>query len=252
MTTLRFNVTGMTCAACSARVEAAIRRLPGVSDVAVGLLTNSARVEGDVEPSAVVAAVERAGYRATLKGGSGAACGNSAACGSGATCGSGAGGGEFDGRNGRSGRSGGRRGEDGDFDDPETAKGSACDWVFMNEANKFTLQQYLDLAANARKGVVIDYNPNQHFCIDDQLEPEEILLCSWQDNAKHLTPAQLEWFQKLKDNAMREGATAADMKRLDEFFQELANVARFTDRTEADIQIRHPQENCALINELKK
>ena len=49
-----------------------------------------------------------------------------------------------------------------------------------------------------------------------------------------------------------EGATAADMKRLDEFFQELANVARFTDRTEADIQIRHPQENCALINELKK
>ena len=67
MTTLNFNVTGMTCAACSARVEAAIRRLPGVSEVAVGLLTNSARVEGMVEPSAVVAAVERAGYRATLK-----------------------------------------------------------------------------------------------------------------------------------------------------------------------------------------
>ena len=67
MTTLNFNVTGMTCAACSARVEAAIRRLPGVSEVAVGLLTNSARVEGKVEPSAVVAAVERAGYRATLK-----------------------------------------------------------------------------------------------------------------------------------------------------------------------------------------
>lgn len=96
------------------------------------------------------------------------------------------------------------------FDDPETAKGSACDWVFMNEANKFTLQQYLDLAANARKGVVIDYNPNQHFWIDDQLPAEEVLLCSWEDNAKHLTPAQLEWFQKLKDNAMREGATAAD------------------------------------------
>ncbi|MBQ2850784.1 MAG: cation-translocating P-type ATPase, partial [Thermoguttaceae bacterium] len=67
MATLRFNVTGMTCAACSARVEAAIRRLPGVSEVAVGLLTNSARVEGNVEPEAVVAAVERAGYRATLK-----------------------------------------------------------------------------------------------------------------------------------------------------------------------------------------
>ena len=96
------------------------------------------------------------------------------------------------------------------FDDPETAKGTACDWVFMNEANKFTRQQYLDLAANARKGVVIDYNPNQHFWIDDELSPEDILLCSWKDNIKHLTPAQISWFEKLKENAMREGATAAD------------------------------------------
>lgn len=96
------------------------------------------------------------------------------------------------------------------FDDPETAKGTACDWVFINEANKFTLQQYLDLAANARKGVIIDYNPNQHFWIDDQLPADDVLLCSWEDNRKHLTEAQLEWFQKLKDNAMREGATAAD------------------------------------------
>ena len=96
------------------------------------------------------------------------------------------------------------------FDDPETAKGSACDWVFMNEANKFTLQQYLDLAANARKGVVIDYNPNQHFWIDDQLQAEEVLLCSWEDNRKHLTESQLEYFQKLYDNAHRPGATAAD------------------------------------------
>ena len=96
------------------------------------------------------------------------------------------------------------------FDDPETAKGSACDWVFMNEANKFTLQQYLDLAANARKGVVIDYNPNQHFWIDNQLPAEEVLLCSWEDNRKHLTEAQLEYFQKLYDNAHRPGATAAD------------------------------------------
>ena len=49
-----------------------------------------------------------------------------------------------------------------------------------------------------------------------------------------------------------EGATAQDMRRLDEFFQDLANVAKFTDRTEADIHIRHPQENCALVKELKK
>lgn len=96
------------------------------------------------------------------------------------------------------------------FDDPETAKGSACDWVFMNEANKFTLQQYLDLAANARKGVIIDYNPNQHFWIEEQLPADEVLLCSWQDNKKHLTQAQLDYFQRLYDNAHRPGATAAD------------------------------------------
>lgn len=96
------------------------------------------------------------------------------------------------------------------FDDPETAKGTACDWVFMNEANKFTRQQYLDLAANARKGVIIDYNPNKHFWVDEELAPEDILLCSWQDNRKHLTDAQIAWFEKLKANALREGATAAD------------------------------------------
>ena len=49
-----------------------------------------------------------------------------------------------------------------------------------------------------------------------------------------------------------EGATAADMKRLDEFFQELANVAKFTDSTEADIRISHPEDNCALVKKLKE
>lgn len=96
------------------------------------------------------------------------------------------------------------------FDDPERAKGAACDWVFMNEANKFTKQQYLDLAANARKGVICDFNPNNHFWIEDELRAFDILKCSWQDNAKHLTAAQLQWFERLKQNALREGATAAD------------------------------------------
>lgn len=96
------------------------------------------------------------------------------------------------------------------FDDPETAKGTACDWVFLNEANKFTYQQYLDLAANARKGVICDYNPNQHFWIENELAPKEVLKCSWQDNRKHLTQAQIDWFEKLKANALRDGATAAD------------------------------------------
>lgn len=96
------------------------------------------------------------------------------------------------------------------FDDPERAKGAACDWVFMNEANKFTKQQYLDLAANARKGVICDFNPNNHFWIEGELRTDEVLKCSWQDNRKHLTEAQIDWFEKLKANALREGATAAD------------------------------------------
>lgn len=96
------------------------------------------------------------------------------------------------------------------YDDPETAKGAACDWVFINEANKFTRQQYLDLAANARKGVICDFNPNRHFWIEDELTAKDVLKCSWQDNAKHLTDAQLQWFEKLKANAMRSNATAAD------------------------------------------
>ena len=95
------------------------------------------------------------------------------------------------------------------YDDPERGKGIACDWVFLNEANKFSRQQYLDAAANARKGVVCDFNPNKHFWIEDELKDEDILKVSWQDN-KYLTPAQLQWFDKLKENAERPNATATD------------------------------------------
>lgn len=95
------------------------------------------------------------------------------------------------------------------YDDPERGKGIACDWVFLNEANKFSRQQYLDAAANARKGVVCDFNPNKHFWIEDELKDEDILKVSWQDN-KYLTPAQLQWFAKLKENAERPNATATD------------------------------------------
>lgn len=94
------------------------------------------------------------------------------------------------------------------FADPETAKGGACDWVFINEANKFTKQQYLDLAANARKGVIIDYNPNQHFWVEElDVEP---LQCHWWYNRQHLTQAQLDWFAQLKAAVERPEATEAD------------------------------------------
>ena len=69
----QYSVTGMSCAACSARVEKAVSKVPGVTACSVSLLTNSMGVEGSAESGAVIAAVEAAGYGASLKaGGTGA------------------------------------------------------------------------------------------------------------------------------------------------------------------------------------
>lgn len=65
----QYNVTGMSCAACSARVEKAVGAVPGVTSCSVSLLTNSMGVEGDVAESEIIKAVEDAGYGATVKGG---------------------------------------------------------------------------------------------------------------------------------------------------------------------------------------
>ncbi len=64
----QYNVTGMSCAACSARVEKAVKSVDGVTSCAVSLLTNSMGVEGNAAPEAVIAAVQNAGYGASLKG----------------------------------------------------------------------------------------------------------------------------------------------------------------------------------------
>ena len=64
----QYNVTGMSCAACSTRIEKAVSKLDGVTSCSVSLLTNSMGVEGNVNPDEVIAAVESAGYGATLKG----------------------------------------------------------------------------------------------------------------------------------------------------------------------------------------
>ncbi len=64
----QYNVTGMSCAACSARVENAVKKVPGVTSCAVSLLTNSMGVEGSASPEAIVAAVTEAGYGASLRG----------------------------------------------------------------------------------------------------------------------------------------------------------------------------------------
>ncbi|MBQ7463326.1 MAG: heavy metal translocating P-type ATPase [Lachnospiraceae bacterium] len=66
----RYKVTGMSCAACQARVEKAVSSLPGVESCAVSLLTNSMNVEGDIDPAGIIKAVEDAGYGAALSGAS--------------------------------------------------------------------------------------------------------------------------------------------------------------------------------------
>ena len=64
----QYTVTGMSCAACSSRVEKAVSKVPGVTSCSVSLLTNSMGVEGTASQSEIIAAVEAAGYGASVKG----------------------------------------------------------------------------------------------------------------------------------------------------------------------------------------
>ena len=64
----QYNVTGMSCAACSARVEKAVNKVPGVESCSVSLLTNSMGVEGSASAADIIRAVEEAGYGASEKG----------------------------------------------------------------------------------------------------------------------------------------------------------------------------------------
>jgi Cu2+-exporting ATPase len=65
----QYNITGMTCAACSSRVEKAVLKVNGVKSCSVSLLTNSMSVEGTADISSIISAVEKSGYGASLKGG---------------------------------------------------------------------------------------------------------------------------------------------------------------------------------------
>ena len=64
----QYTVTGMSCAACSSRVEKAVSKVPGVTSCSVSLLTNSMGVEGTATSAQIIEAVENAGYGALLKG----------------------------------------------------------------------------------------------------------------------------------------------------------------------------------------
>ena len=74
----QYLITGMSCAACQARVEKAVSSVPGVRTCAVSLLTNSMRVEGTASSVEIIRAVENAGYGATIRGGSEQRRGNAA------------------------------------------------------------------------------------------------------------------------------------------------------------------------------
>ncbi len=90
-----------------------------------------------------------------------------------------------------------------------TAKGIKCDYLYINEADNFTEQQYLDLSANVRYGIFIDFNPHNKFWVNRLLDEDEMLFSSWRDNP-YLTKLQLEYFETLKRNAFRDNATAYD------------------------------------------
>ena len=64
---IQYRVDGMSCAACQARVEKAVAKVPGVESVSVSLLTNSMGVTGEVSPESIISAVGKAGYSASLK-----------------------------------------------------------------------------------------------------------------------------------------------------------------------------------------
>ena len=63
-----FNITGMSCAACSSRVESCVNALSGVDECSVNLLTNSMTVSGNATAKEIITAVQKAGYGASLKG----------------------------------------------------------------------------------------------------------------------------------------------------------------------------------------
>lgn len=100
----------------------------------------------------------------------------------------------------------------------ETAKGVACDDLYMNEANNFTQQHYTDLAVNVRDGIYLDFNPNILFWVDDRWTDEDICDTMWWDNKQNLTQRQIEEFEALKEAAMRPNASPLDIRNYNIYY----------------------------------
>lgn len=117
----------------------------------------------------------------------------------------------------------------------ERAKGIACDWLYINEANNFTEQQFIDLSASVRKGVFADRNPNSD-CWTER-NNFGLIHSTWKDNVENLTPQQIGWFEDLKAKAESPNATSADiafykMYYLGEYAEIVGNIF-----TPANIQV---------------
>lgn len=95
------------------------------------------------------------------------------------------------------------------YKESERAKGIACDYLYINEANNFTEQQYTDLAMSVRKDIFADRNPNTE-CWTER-NGFSLIHSTWQDNRANLTPEQIEEFEKLKRKAESPNATSADV-----------------------------------------
>ena len=91
----------------------------------------------------------------------------------------------------------------------ERAKGIACDYLYINEGNNFTEQQYIDLAMSVRKSVFVDRNPNTE-CWTER-NGFSLIHSTWKDNEQFLTAAQIAEFEKLKAKAESPNATGADI-----------------------------------------
>ena len=97
------------------------------------------------------------------------------------------------------------------YQNSQTAKGVACDYLYINEANAFSEQHYLDLMANVRLGVFLDFNPNFHFWIDKYYSDADILHTTWRNNTL-LTDVQLDYFRRLKELGTAPGASAVNVR----------------------------------------
>lgn len=96
------------------------------------------------------------------------------------------------------------------YQNPETAKGFKCNYLYINEINNFSKEQYFALTPNATDGIFADWNPTKHFFIEDLFSEDEILKINWEKNP-FLTDLQKEYFYGLKKAAEKPGASSVDI-----------------------------------------